>query len=59
MDKDAELEARLPTEETFSPPEEFVEQANVTEDPRGRFRKEWPEVWTEAADLLQWEEPWE
>jgi acetyl-CoA synthetase len=59
MDKDAELEARLPTEETFSPPEEFVEQANVTDDPRSRFREEWPEVWTEAADLLQWEEPWE
>ena len=46
--------------ETVEPPDWFVEQANVT-DPAvyDRFEREWPDCWREAAELLDWEEPFE
>ncbi|MFB6136102.1 MAG: acetate--CoA ligase [Halobacteriaceae archaeon] len=57
---EVELEARLEEQESFDPPEEFVSQANVTdEEIRERFEEEWPECWTEAADLLDWEEEYD
>jgi acetyl-CoA synthetase len=42
------------------PPEEFVSQANVT-DPavRERFAEAWPDSWETAADLLDWESPYD
>ncbi|MXV64088.1 acetate--CoA ligase [Natronorubrum sp. JWXQ-INN-674] len=54
---EVELEARLEEQETFEPPESFVEQANVT-DPGiyEEFEEDWPECWERAADLLSWNE---
>ena len=45
---------------TVEPPDWFVEQANVT-DPAvyDRFEREWPGCWREAAELLDWAEPFE
>ncbi|MFC3956912.1 acetate--CoA ligase [Halovivax cerinus] len=57
---EVELEARLEEQESFEPPASFVEQANVHDEGiRERFDEEWPECWTEAADLLTWDEPYE
>ncbi|AFZ71781.1 acetate--CoA ligase [Natronobacterium gregoryi] len=58
--EDAELEARLEEQETFEPPESFVEQANVS-DPGiyEEFEENWPECWERAAECLDWEEPYE
>jgi len=52
---DADLEARLAEQDTFEPPESFVEQANVS-DPGiyDDFENNWPECWEAAADLLEW-----
>jgi acetyl-CoA synthetase len=57
---DVELEARLEEQEEFFPPESFVEQANVA-DPEiyDRFESEWPDCWEAAADLLDWESPYD
>ncbi|WP_311174035.1 acetate--CoA ligase [Halobellus ordinarius] len=53
---DGELEARLVEQETFEPPEEFVEQANISEESiYEEFEENWPRSWTRAADLLDWE----
>ncbi|PSQ35797.1 acetate--CoA ligase [Halobacteriales archaeon SW_12_69_24] len=51
-----QLEARLAAEETFEPPAEFVEQANVS-DPGiyEEFEADWPDCWERAAELLDWE----
>jgi acetyl-CoA synthetase len=51
-----QLEARLAAEETFEPPAEFVEQANVS-DPGiyEEFETDWPDCWERAAELLDWE----
>ena len=45
---------------THSPPDSFVEQANVA-DPaiHDRFETNWPDCWTRAADLLSWDEPYD
>ncbi|MDS0221895.1 acetate--CoA ligase [Haloarcula sp. S1AR25-5A] len=45
---------------TVEPPDWFVEQANVT-DPAvyDRFEREWPDCWRDAAELLDWETPFE
>jgi len=45
---------------TLSPPDWFVEQANVA-DPgiHERFETNWPDCWTRAADLLSWDEPYD
>ena len=50
------LEARLAEQETFEPPAEFVEQANVS-DPSiyEEFEDDWPGCWERAADLVDWE----
>jgi acetyl-CoA synthetase len=51
-----ELEARLEAQDSFEPPESFVEQANVS-DPGiyEEFAENWPDCWERAADLLEWE----
>ncbi len=49
-----EIEARLPEQDSFEPPESFVEQANVTDDPRDEFDENWPQCWENAADKLDW-----
>ncbi|MFA9415283.1 acetate--CoA ligase [Natrinema sp. HArc-T2] len=56
----ADLEARLAEQDTFEPPESFVEQANVT-DPGvyEEFEENWPHCWERAADLLSWEEEYD
>ncbi|WP_255191694.1 acetate--CoA ligase [Natronobeatus ordinarius] len=57
---EVELEARLAEQETFEPPESFVEQANVTDEGiYEEFEEAWPECWEAAADLLEWDEPYE
>ncbi|WP_254839137.1 acetate--CoA ligase [Natronomonas marina] len=55
-EEETQLEARLAEQETFEPPTEFVEQANVS-DPSiyEEFEENWPECWERAADLLDWE----
>ncbi|WP_053947645.1 acetate--CoA ligase [Halolamina sediminis] len=55
-DADTELEARLEEQDSFEPPESFVEQANVS-DPNiyEEFEQSWPECWEDAADMLDWE----
>ncbi|WP_339104362.1 acetate--CoA ligase [Haloterrigena salinisoli] len=57
---EVELEARLEEQETFEPPESFVEQANVS-DPGiyEEFEENWPECWERAADLLSWDEAYD
>jgi acetyl-CoA synthetase len=52
---DVDLEARLAEQDSFEPPESFVEQANVS-DPSiyDDFENNWPECWEAAADLLEW-----
>ncbi len=57
---DGGLEARLEEQETFEPPESFVEQANVTDESiYEEFEEEWPQCWEQAADLLEWDEPYD
>ena len=54
--EDTQLEARLAEQESFEPPESFVEQANVS-DPEiyDEFEENWPDCWERAADILDWE----
>ena len=54
--EETQLEARLAEQETFEPPAEFVEQANVS-DPSiyEEFENDWPGCWERAADLVDWE----
>ena len=57
---DVELEARLEEQETFEPPESFVEQANVADtEIYEEFEENWPEAWERAANLLDWEDEWD
>ncbi|WP_263019533.1 acetate--CoA ligase [Natronobiforma cellulositropha] len=59
-DADGELEARLAEQDSFDPPESFVEQANVTDEGiYEAFEEEWPECWERAAALLSWDEEYE
>jgi acetyl-CoA synthetase len=59
-DSDAELEARLAEQESFDPPESFVEQANVTDEGiYEAFEENWPESWERAAEMLDWFEPYD
>jgi acetyl-CoA synthetase len=54
---DGQLEARLAEQEAFEPSDDFVEQANVSDESiYEEFESEWPECWTRAADLLDWDE---
>ncbi|MDQ2051406.1 acetate--CoA ligase [Natronolimnohabitans sp. A-GB9] len=58
--EDANLEARLEEQETFEPPESFVEQANVTDpDIYEEFDENWPDCWERAADLLSWDQEYD
>jgi acetyl-CoA synthetase len=57
-DGDSQLEARLEAKATFEPPESFVEQANVS-DPSVYEAFDEPEAWERAAELLDWNQPWE
>ena len=51
-----ELETRKPADERISPPDSFVEQANVTDSEiRDRFASEGPEAWAAAGEMLDWE----
>jgi len=55
-DPDVDLEARLAEQDSFEPPADFVEQANVTDpDIYDEFEANWPNCWTQAADLLDWD----
>ncbi|ELZ25363.1 acetate--CoA ligase [Natrinema limicola] len=53
-------ETSTPSGSTLSPPDSFVEQANVA-DPaiHERFETNWPDCWTRAADLLSWDDPYD
>ena len=54
-DEDVSLEAHLEEQDTFEPPAEFVDQANVTD--KGiyeEFEKNWPDCWESAAEVLEW-----
>ncbi|WP_396613424.1 acetate--CoA ligase (plasmid) [Haloferax sp. S1W] len=55
-----ELEARLAEQAEFEPSAEFVEQANVS-DPEiyDEFEENWPECWEQAADLIDWDAPYD
>ena len=58
--EDVELEARLEEQEVFEPAASFVEGANVSDaDIHDEFEEDWPECWERAAELLDWEEPYE
>ena len=59
VDEDITIESRLAEQEYFSPPEEFVEQANMA-DPAvyDRF-DEFPEGFEEYAAMLDWDEQWD
>jgi len=54
--EETQLEARLEAQDSFEPPESFVEGANVS-DPSiyETFEEDWPDCWERAADLLEWE----
>ncbi|SDM12711.1 acetyl-CoA synthetase [Halogranum gelatinilyticum] len=53
---DAELEARLAEQEAFEPSDDFVAQANVTDEGiYEEFEENWPECWDRAGDLLDWD----
>ncbi len=41
------------------PPQGFLEQATVTEDPRPSFENNWPACWSAAGDLLEWDDPYD
>ena len=55
MAEEPEIEARLPEQDSFEPPADFVEQANVTDESvRDDFEDNWPECWENAAEHLEW-----
>ncbi|MFB6206146.1 MAG: AMP-binding protein [Haloglomus sp.] len=42
------------------PPDWFAETANVTDSGlRERFARDWPDCWTAAGDMLDWEQPYD
>ncbi len=55
---ESELETHQPAEERLTPPESFVEQANVA-DPAVYDEFDEPAAWSRAADLLSWDEPYD
>jgi acetyl-CoA synthetase len=51
-----EEDTPVPTGVLHSPPESFVEQANVTDDGvYAAFEENWPACWERAAALLSWD----
>ena len=60
MSEDSELEARLPEQDAFAPPDDFVAQANVSDEAiYERFERDWPDCWEEAAEMIDWRERWD
>jgi acetyl-CoA synthetase len=60
MSEEVQLEARLEEQDTFEPPQSFVEQANVSDEGiYEEFENNWPDAWERAAGLLTWESEWE
>ncbi|MEF8881706.1 MAG: acetate--CoA ligase [Halapricum sp.] len=58
-DVSSELEARLPDQDYYRPPPEFVGQANVSDpDIYDRFA-DFPEGFEEYAEMLEWETRWD
>jgi acetyl-CoA synthetase len=56
-DEQVQIEAQLEEQDTFAPPEEFVEQANVSDEYIYEgFEEKWPQCWEDAAELLDWYE---
>ncbi|AFZ71783.1 acetate--CoA ligase [Natronobacterium gregoryi] len=50
----------VPTGSPRTPPETFVEQANLADsDVYQTFDDDWPDCWHRAADLLSWDRPYE
>lgn len=44
----------------ISPPEEFIDQANITDrNIYDDFENTWPECWENAADFLEWEKEYD
>jgi acetyl-CoA synthetase len=57
---DADLETHLTSGPQFEPPASFVGQANVADpDIYDAFERDWPDCWSRAADLLDWEQPYD
>ncbi|WP_253736249.1 acetate--CoA ligase [Halohasta salina] len=57
---DTDLEARLAEQDSFEPPQSFIEQANVSDpDIYDAFENDWPHCWEDAADLLEWSSDYE
>ncbi|WEL17895.1 Acetyl-CoA synthetase [Halorhabdus sp. SVX81] len=54
-----ELEARLPDQEYYRPPPEFVGQANVTDHAVYDRFEEFPDGFNEYAELLTWDDRWD
>ncbi|TKR25930.1 acetate--CoA ligase [Natronomonas salsuginis] len=55
-----DIGAWLAEQESFEPPESFVEGANVSDpDIYDEFAERWPECWERAAELLTWDRPWD
>ncbi len=55
-----ETDRPIPADTSRSPPEQFVEQANVS-DPAiyDEFEDSWPACWERAADRLSWREEYD
>lgn len=51
------IEARLKEQKYFEPPEEFVEQANLTDESVYNF--DFPEDFDQCAELLDWDEDYD
>jgi acetyl-CoA synthetase len=60
MAEAAELDVLLKTEQTFPPPEDFAEQANISDEGVYEQAAEDPEGWWASwAEKLDWIEPWD
>jgi acetyl-CoA synthetase len=56
---DSQLEARLPDQDYYRPPPEFVGQANATDRSIYDRFDEFPEGFEEYAEMLEWESRWD
>src|SRR5690349_21545107 len=60
MAEAAELDVLLKTEQTFPPPEDFAEQANINDEAVYEQAAKDPEGWWASwAEKLDWIEPWD
>ncbi|MFB6355623.1 MAG: acetate--CoA ligase [bacterium] len=54
------LEVRMVEGDTFEPQQDFVRQANVTDESiYQEFEEEWPQCWERAAQRLDWYDEWD